>query len=118
MVCFYYHRNNFSIITKIETGYIHSILPAHQEILVNKNILDLRKNISEYKVNLEIVFLIFKKKNLYLDMNDCYPDPCQNVGTCVDGIDSYTCSCPTGFTAFNCQTSKNLALISNQYAHI
>ena len=44
--------------------------------------------------------------NLYLDINDCHPDPCQNGGTCVDGVDSYTCNCPAGFTAANCQTSK------------
>ena len=101
MVCFCYHRNNFSIISKIENGYIHYILPAHQEIIVIKNK-------SDYKVNLEIAFLILERKQIYLDINDCYSDPCQNGGTCVDGVDSYTCNCPTGFTDVNCQTSKSL----------
>jgi len=44
--------------------------------------------------------------NLYLDINDCYPDPCQYYGTCVDGVDSYTCNCPAGYTSVNCETSK------------
>ena len=26
---------------------------------------------------------------LYLDIYDCYPDPCQKYGTCVDGVNSY-----------------------------
>jgi hypothetical protein len=59
MVCLCYHRNNFSIIPKLENGYMHSILPAHQEIIVNKNK-------SEYKVNLEIAFLIFEREKKYI----------------------------------------------------
>ena len=51
-------------------------------------------------------------------MIDGYPDPCQNGGTCIDGVDSYTCNCPPGLIGVNSQTSKNLALISNQYAQI
>jgi hypothetical protein len=38
---------------------MHSILPAHQEIIVNKNK-------SEYKVNLEIAFLIFEREKKYI----------------------------------------------------
>ena len=29
---------------------------------------------------------------------------CQNGGTCVDGVDNYTCIYPTGLTGVNCQT--------------
>src|SRR6185436_1668564 len=31
------------------------------------------------------------------------PDPCQNGGTCVDGVNAYTCNCPAGWTGTNCQ---------------
>ena len=40
------------------------------------------------------------------DIDDCDPDPCQNGGTCTDGVDSYTCTCVTGFTGTDCDTSK------------
>ena len=39
------------------------------------------------------------------DVNDCEGNPCNNGGTCQDGISSYTCLCPTGFIGIDCETS-------------
>nr|XP_054763104.1 exoglucanase A-like [Lytechinus pictus] len=36
------------------------------------------------------------------DINECSSDPCRNGGTCIDGINSYTCSCRTGYTGNIC----------------
>ena len=41
-----------------------------------------------------------------LDIDDCLPNPCMNNGECVDGTDSFTCSCAHGFIGDNCSTSK------------
>ena len=40
------------------------------------------------------------------DINNCNPNPCANGGTCIDGVDSYTCQCAAGYTGPNCNTSK------------
>ncbi|MFT3771512.1 MAG: calcium-binding EGF-like domain-containing protein [Minicystis sp.] len=36
------------------------------------------------------------------NIDDCASNPCQNGGTCTDGVNSYTCACPAGFTGTNC----------------
>ena len=35
----------------------------------------------------------------------CDNNPCQNDGTCAVSGNSYTCSCPDGYSGDNCQTS-------------
>lgn len=32
-----------------------------------------------------------------------YPSPCINGGTCTDGLYTYTCSCPYGYSGYNCE---------------
>ena len=47
-----------------------------------------------------------KCSHLYcLDIDECASSPCQSNGTCLDGIDSYTCNCASGFEGTNCETS-------------
>lgn len=38
----------------------------------------------------------YEGQNCTQDINYCANDPCQNGGTCTDGITSYTCACPAG----------------------
>ena len=35
----------------------------------------------------------------------CDPNPCQNGGICTDHVNSYTCTCASGFTGNDCETS-------------
>ena len=73
-------------------------------------------NISEIQI-LDMMF--FTISNLYVailwimiyridytwDIDDCKDKPCDNGGTCKDGIGTYKCVCPTGFTGADCEKS-------------
>ena len=43
------------------------------------------------------------------DVDECSSGPCQNGGTCADGVNSYTCSCVAGYTGMNCETGQSYA---------
>lgn len=36
--------------------------------------------------------------------DECSMYPCQNGGTCQEGLDGYTCTCPPGYTGRNCSS--------------
>ena len=50
---------------------------------------------------LQLFLYIFR-----LDINDCKPSPCQNGGTCIDGVNSYTCKCRKKYAGKHCENSK------------
>ena len=50
---------------------------------------------------------------LLTDINDCVNHTCRNGGSCVDGVNSYTCNCLAGFTGDHCDTGKSLSLLLN-----
>ncbi|KAK9815497.1 hypothetical protein WJX72_004680 [[Myrmecia] bisecta] len=47
-----------------------------------------------------------------VDHDDCAPNPCQNAGTCTDGLKTFTCGCPLGFKGATCQTSTCYQLLA------
>ena len=51
------------------------------------------------------------------DINYCAEDPCENGGSCQDGITEYSCSCQQGFTGHNCESGmyENYMLLSNGF---
>jgi len=38
------------------------------------------------------------------NVNECESNPCRNGGTCVDGVNAYTCTCPPGYAGKDCET--------------
>ena len=49
-----------------------------------------------------------------LDINDCDPNPCQNGGTCADGVNNYSCSCLGGYTGNNCSIGTSESTLKIQ----
>ena len=50
----------------------------------------------------------FSKFNLVSDIDYCVPYPCENGGTCIDGITGYTCKCKLGTVGQNCQIGNEI----------
>ena len=50
----------------------------------------------------------FGYHNLYyfLDIDDCESTPCENGGTCEDGVNSYNCTCMPGYSGHDCGTGN------------
>ncbi|XP_078667248.1 uncharacterized protein LOC144909067 [Branchiostoma floridae x Branchiostoma belcheri] len=43
-----------------------------------------------------------------IDIDECASNPCQNGGTCQDGVNSYHCHCQVGYGGENCQHDLDL----------
>jgi hypothetical protein len=52
----------------------------------------------------------FTGKNCSENVDDCKSHVCLNGATCVDGLESYTCMCPPGFSGQYCEIAPVLAL--------
>uniref|UniRef100_A0A672IFL9 Protein eyes shut homolog n=1 Tax=Salarias fasciatus TaxID=181472 RepID=A0A672IFL9_SALFA len=42
-----------------------------------------------------------------IDTNECGSNPCQNQGSCVDRVNSYSCDCKMGFSGLRCEEDIN-----------
>lgn len=51
-----------------------------------------------------------------VNIDECLSEPCLQDGTCIDGINHYTCDCKSGFFGTHCETNANDCL-SNPCLH-
>ena len=59
-----------------------------------------------------VTLLTYNANYLFiLDIDDCVNVTCNNLGTCIDGVNDYNCFCIAGYTGLHCETSKFLTMI-------
>ncbi len=54
----------------------------------------------------------FSGQNCSVNIDDCDNHMCQNGGSCVDGINKYTCECPAEFTGKFCEIEPMVAQVN------
>ena len=59
----------------------------------------------DYINALRLIILYVEHIKCFAESIECYPNPCQNGGTCNDHVNSYTCTCAPGFIGTDCETS-------------
>lgn len=50
---------------------------------------------------------------LWLDLDECASAPCQNGGSCIDGVNGYTCQCTLEWSGDNCHVRGDCILNLN-----
>lgn len=53
-----------------------------------------------------IIFICF------LDIDECHTNPCRNGGTCIDGLNSFTCVCLPSYAGALCEQGKVIFTVS------
>ena len=48
-----------------------------------------------------------------VEIDECAPEPCQNGGTCTDGLGAFTCACAPGFSGDTCETDVDECMSDN-----
>jgi hypothetical protein len=55
---------------------------------------------------------------LFADINECASNPCKNGAQCVNGQNSFTCNCASGWTGTTCTTGILSLLLYNKVSFI
>ena len=50
-----------------------------------------------------MIIIITYTCHIYIAIDECLSNPCQNDGTCQDGDASYNCTCASGYHGTNCE---------------
>ena len=72
---------------------------------------------------METTFTFSTVKNIYIyiyhfsppDIDDCVNNNCSSGGSCIDGINNFTCKCNPGFTGDRCQTGVSVSCYQHSF---
>ena len=68
--------------------------------------IDVIDHSNKLPYNTILITIINKMEILSEDIYECASTPCQNGGTCAEGINSYKCICDVGYEGDNCETGN------------
>lgn len=51
------------------------------------------------------------------NIDDCVPNPCQNGGSCIDGVGTFVCDCPDGTFGDTCASTGVMITNGDGYGH-
>ena len=55
---------------------------------------------------------IMKKCFQCTEIRECESQPCQNNGTCVNSVNSYSCHCIAGYTGDQCEKGTYMKVLT------
>ena len=67
---------------------------------------------------LTIFYVSIISTHMISDIDDCSPNQCQNSATCVDGVDSFSCTCTAGYEGDLCEISEYSPLQNRVFRHV
>ena len=80
-------------------------------VLILKHMLVEKRSTWFFLSRIIFLFCFFCPSTLNSDLtvsgiSECSSNPCQNLGTCNDGVNMYTCTCADGYAGDNCETGE------------
>ena len=88
----------WTVIICIYNASLDLILPVHRQMMINMSKRTL------FSHPFYPIYCLWN--SICTDIKDCSPDPCENGGTCSDGVNTFTCVCGPGYTGPTCGTGK------------
>ena len=56
---------------------------------------------------IELAYFLIDRNANFLDIDDSVNNTCSNDGLCVNGVNSYSCNCSSGYTGERCLTGTS-----------
>ena len=105
-------RNVHQILAKMETALTCS-MATPVNVLMNLQYVSYT-DVHHYFSSIWLHTTHVQGVNCEMDLNSCRSSPCRNGGTCENKPDGfYVCTCPPGYTGFNCEIIERCLKLSS-----